>query len=231
MNALAIQQQDVIAYDFHGGSIRAIEIGGELWFVANDVADAIGYADAADSVYKITTRNSQEFEGCKGVAKLSTPGGLQEFTTFNEFGLYSFCMLARTDKATEFRIFARNIIANWRKGQYQNHQPMSIEDAVIIAMQGLKEIREQQSQQQQEIRRLAVVVDNEIWLTEHQKAEIQNIVKWRVGWLKREGYAATFQGIYSALKTHFDVPKYDKIPRKSYDHAISFVRGWYPPRR
>lgn len=109
--------------------------------------------------------------------------------------------------------------------------PIEVEDAVIIAMKGLKEIKARQAQQEQQIQRLAVVVDNEVWLTDHQKAEIQGAVKWRVAWLKREGYEATFQALYSALKTHFNVPKYDKIKRKDFDHALAFVKGWYPPRR
>lgn len=109
--------------------------------------------------------------------------------------------------------------------------PIEVEDAVIIAMKGLKEIKARQAQQEQQIQRLAVVVDNEVWLTDHQKAEIQGAVKWRIAWLKREGYEATFQALYSALKTHFNVPKYDKIKRKDFDHALAFVKGWYPPRR
>lgn len=233
MSNLATQQtgNNVINHTFHDASIRAVQQQGELWFVARDIAEAIGYSDPSVAVSRLLSRNLDEFEGCKGVTKLETPGGIQNFVTLNEFGLYSFCMLSRTDRAIEFRKFARQLISNWRKGRYQSQQPMSIEDAVIVAMQGLKEIKAQQAQQKQEIHRLSVVVDNEVWLTEHQKAEIQSAVKWRVGWLKREGYAASFQAIYSALKTHFGVAKYDKIPRKDYEHALNFVRGWYPPRR
>lgn len=116
--------------------------------------------------------------------------------------------------------------------------PMSIEDILITALQGMKQIRDEaaqlkiaQSESAQEVRRLAVVVDNEVWLTDNQKAQLQEAVKYRCGWLKRQGYQASFQAMYSALKTHFTVPKYDKIKRKDFDHAMDYIRGWYPPKR
>jgi hypothetical protein len=78
--------------------------------------------------------------------------------------------------------------------------------------------------------RLKLVVDNEIWVTDHQKAKIQEAVKRRVGHLMKKGYDAHFQSIFSSLKTFFTVPKYDKILRKDFDEAISFIEGWYPKK-
>lgn len=45
------------------GSIRTINIDGKPWFVANDIAKALGYSNARDAVSK----------HCKGVAKRDTP--------------------------------------------------------------------------------------------------------------------------------------------------------------
>ena len=64
-------------YSFEGSSIRALEIGGEPWFVGKDVAEALGYANTSDA---ITTH-------CKGVAKrypLQTQGGKQEVRVISE---------------------------------------------------------------------------------------------------------------------------------------------------
>lgn len=92
-------------------------------------------------------------------------------------------------------------------------------------------IEKQQAEQDQKYSELKLVVDNEVWLTENQKAEIQEKVKNRCGVLQNMGYPSSFQGIYSALKTHFSVTKYDKIPRKDFEKAIDFIRGWYPKKR
>lgn len=83
-----------------------------------------------------------------------------------------------------------------------------------------------------EVTALKQVVDNEVWITESQRGRIRDAVNLRVSQLMKNGYMnAHFQGIYSALKTHFGVSKYDKIPRKDFDIAMDIIRGWYPKRR
>ena len=50
--------------------------------VANDVAAVLGYADPATTVYrKVKDKN-------KGVAKMTTPGGMQSVTVLEEAGIY-----------------------------------------------------------------------------------------------------------------------------------------------
>lgn len=111
-------------------------------------------------------------------------------------------------------------------------QPISIEDAVIHSMNELKQIKEHQQQTDEELNKMKRLVDNEVWLTEQNKEAVQRKVKRRVFELKEEGYDnASYQGIYGALKRHFGVAKYDKIPRKYYQNAMRFIAGWYPPER
>lgn len=67
------------------GNIRTLVVDDEIWFVASDVAKALGYRDAATM-----TRSLDEDE--KGYALLRTPGGEQQALTVNEYGLYRACM-------------------------------------------------------------------------------------------------------------------------------------------
>ncbi|HGF6578451.1 TPA: ORF6C domain-containing protein [Bacillus cereus] len=111
-------------------------------------------------------------------------------------------------------------------------QPISIEDAVIHSMTELKQLKLRQDQAEEEMNKVKHLVDNEIWLTEQNKEAVQRKVKRRVFELKEEGYDnASYQGIYGALKRHFGVAKYDKIPRKYYQNAMRFIAGWYPSER
>ncbi len=111
-------------------------------------------------------------------------------------------------------------------------QPISIEDAVIHSMKELKQIKEHQLQTDEEISKVKHLVDNEVWLTEQNKEALSRKVKRRVFELKDEGYSnASYQAVYGALKKHFGVAKYDKIPRKYYQNAMKFISGWYPPER
>ncbi|QWH10320.1 Rha family transcriptional regulator [Bacillus mycoides] len=111
-------------------------------------------------------------------------------------------------------------------------QPISIEDAVIHSMTELKQLKTRQDHTDEELSKVKHLVDNEVWLTEQNKEAVQRKVKRRVFELKEEGYGnASYQGIYGALKRHFGVAKYDKIPRKYYQNAMRFIAGWYPPER
>lgn len=115
--------------------------------------------------------------------------------------------------------------------------PTSYEDIMIFALQSQKELKaelaalkQDKQEQHNEIRKLSLVVDNEIHLNDHQLAEVQEAVKARVAYLLTQGYEKHYQSIYSALKTHFTVPKYDKIKRNDFDRAMDFIKGWYPKK-
>lgn len=116
--------------------------------------------------------------------------------------------------------------------QKLQQQPKSVEDAIIHSMTELKQMKSRQDHTEEEMNKMKLLVDNELWLTEQHKGAVQRKVKQRVFELKKEGYDnASYQGIYGALKRHFGVAKYDKIPRKYYQNAMRFIAGWYPPER
>lgn len=71
------------------GSIRTVTVDGEPWFVAKDVANALGYQNGRDAI-----KNHVDDED-KGVAKHDTPGGTQEMTIINESGLYSLVLSSK----------------------------------------------------------------------------------------------------------------------------------------
>ena len=79
------------------GSIRTVDLNGAPWLVGKDVAQALGYSDTAKAV-----RVHVDDED-KGVADLSTPGGIQSFTIINESGLYSLVLSSKLPTAKKFR--------------------------------------------------------------------------------------------------------------------------------
>ena len=91
MNALQIFENPEF------GSIRTVELDGTPWLVGKDVAQALGYSDTAKAV-----RVHVDDED-KGVADLSTPGGIQSFTIINESGLYSLVLASKLPTAKKFR--------------------------------------------------------------------------------------------------------------------------------
>lgn len=79
------------------GSVRAITIDGEPWFIGKDVAEALGYKYTADALKKHIEDED------KGVGVLPTPGGKQKTTIINESGLYSLILSSKLPSAKKFK--------------------------------------------------------------------------------------------------------------------------------
>ena len=79
------------------GSMRTLEINGEPWFVGKDVAEVLGYKEAAKAIREHVDNED------KGVSVLDTPGGKQTMTIINESGLYSLILSSKLPTAKEFK--------------------------------------------------------------------------------------------------------------------------------
>lgn len=84
------------------GTVRALEIDREPWFVGRDVAVILGYKEPAKAV-----RERVDVDD-KGVSILDTPGGKQEIKIINESGLYSLILSSKLPKAKEFKRWVTN---------------------------------------------------------------------------------------------------------------------------
>lgn len=79
------------------GEIRTLSINGEPWFVAQDIAGALGYGNSRDAVFKHVDADD------KGVAKCDTLGGAQDMTVINESGMYSLILGSKLTNAKKFK--------------------------------------------------------------------------------------------------------------------------------
>lgn len=109
--------------------------------------------------------------------------------------------------------------------------PTTIEDVLLLAIGSMKDMKFEISELKQSNRNLSLIVDNEIWITDHQRADIKEAINQRIGHLKSKFIDAHFQGVYTALNTYFNVPKYDKIKRSDFESAIEFINGWFPKKK
>jgi phage regulator Rha-like protein len=117
------------------------------------------------------------------------------------------------------------------KQAYQVQEvPTSQEDIMIFALQNQKEMKQRLDALEAENRKLTLIVDNNLYLDDHQLAKVQESVRTRIGKLKSKGYDTHFQSLYTALNTFYTVPKYNKILRKDFDEAMEYINGWYPKK-
>lgn len=107
------------------GRLRAMEVDGEPWFVASDVAKALGYGDATHM-----TRRLEDDE--KGLRSLETPGGAQRVSIITEAGLYNAILGSKLPQAWEFkRWVTHEVLPSIRRhGSYAS--PATSDDMVVL---------------------------------------------------------------------------------------------------
>ena len=113
-------------FAFEDHLVRTImDDGGEPWFVAKDVALALGYQwNGFKNIQHIP-------EEWRGVESVSTPSGEQEMLTLSEQGLYFF--VARSDKPAALpfqRWLAGEVLPSLRRTGRYALAPDSLEDAL-----------------------------------------------------------------------------------------------------
>ena len=119
------------------GSIQAVEINGEPWFVAKEVCHVLELKDPNQS-----TRGLDEDE--KGLFTIQTPGGPQKVTHVSEAGFYKLVIRSRSRKAKIFqRWVTHEVIPSIRRhGLYATPQAaeamLADPDAMIATLQALK---------------------------------------------------------------------------------------------
>lgn len=105
------------------GSVRAVSVNDEPYFVGKDVAEILGYANPQRAI-----RNYVDEED-KGVTKSVTPGGKQDIVIINESGLYSLILSSKLPKAKEFKrwVTAEVLPAIRKTGGYVNDTAQFVE--------------------------------------------------------------------------------------------------------
>lgn len=106
----------LLSYQFEENPVRIVMVAGDPWFVANDVARALGYTRQQEMV-----RNLDEDE--KGVHNVHSLGGAQEMNIISESGLYAAVLKSRKEEAKRFRKWVTGeVLPSLRKtGRYQMH--------------------------------------------------------------------------------------------------------------
>ena len=106
----------LISYSFDEQPVRVVVIAGEPWFVATDLAKALGYTHTPHMVRQLD-------EDEKGVHILDTLRGPQELSIISESGMYAAIFKSRREEAQRFRKWVTaDVLPELRKtGRYVLH--------------------------------------------------------------------------------------------------------------
>lgn len=120
------------------GTIRTIEINGEVWFVGKDVAGILGYADTFGALKKHV--DEEDKQNCQSNS-FESPRGL---TIINESGLYSLVLSSKLPTAKAFKRWVTSEVlpAIRKHGAYMTPQTLGEAlknpDTLIEILQRLK---------------------------------------------------------------------------------------------
>lgn len=88
---------EIILFDFKGKNVRVVkDKNNDPWFVGKDVCKVLDINYYRDALSKLDKDE-------RGSVSLDTLGGLQEFITINEPGLYTLILRSNKPKAKEFK--------------------------------------------------------------------------------------------------------------------------------
>lgn len=92
--------------------------GDEPYMTAEQLGECLGYSHPRENINKLVSRNkylrNEEFSA---EVKMTSPrGDTQNTRIFTEDGIYEITMLAKTEKAKEFRTWVRKILKSLRRG-------------------------------------------------------------------------------------------------------------------
>ena len=149
-------KNEIKLFNFEGHKVRTVIIDGEVWFVARDVAETLGYKDTINAIK----------QHCKRVAKhhLPTTSGMQAFSVIPEPDVYRLIMRSKLPSAEKFEewVFGDVLPTIRKTGKYetapQYYIPKDYAEALQLAATQAKQITEQQVQiehQGEEIKKAA----------------------------------------------------------------------------
>lgn len=133
-------KNQLIPFSYEGNTIRTLSVDDGPWFVAADIAKALGYASAKDFVRGVDEED-------KGRHNLPTPSGDQSVTIISEGGLYTALVKSRTERTRPFRRWVTHEVlpAIRRHGGYLTpakvEEVLSDPDTIILLATQLKDER------------------------------------------------------------------------------------------
>lgn len=200
-------------FNFHGQEVRTLTIDNEPWFVGKDVADILGYSKARNAIALHVDEEDALKQG------IPTSGGTQDMLIINESGLYSLILSSKLLQAKEFKRWVTSEVLPAIRKQGGFIREDLDEDAFIALFTGQKKLREQ-----------PIHPSYAQSLLKKRKARVVACL----GGIDSPAYAdkvfsqSVFRQAEIDFKDHFNISRYDLLPKKHADAALAYWMTWEP---
>jgi anti-repressor protein len=193
------------------GTVRALTIDSEPWFVASDIAKALGYRMASDM-----TRRLDEDE--KGTRSMRTPSGEQDMTIITEAGMYSAILGSKLPEAKAFKRWVTHDVLPSIRAHGMYATPQTVEqmlndpDTMIATLKALKAERQ---------RTQALIEDNARLLPKATmydvaiEAEGTMTITEAARYLSQRDKSITRKRLFALLRADCLICKQDNAPTKT----------------
>ena len=215
-------------FNFHGQEVRTVMFDDEPWFVGKDIAEILGYVNSRDALAKHVDEDD------KLTSQIATAGQMRNQTVINESGLYSLILSSKLPQAKEFKRWVTSEVLPAIRKQGGFIREDLDEDAFIALFTGQKKLREQQ----------ATMLEDIDYLKSEQPIHpsyAQSLLKKRkarvvacLGGIDSPAYAdkifaqSVFRQAEIDFKDHFNISRYDLLPKKFADAALAYWMTWEP---
>ena len=215
-------------FNFHGQEVRTLTIDDEPWFVGKDVVDILGYQNGSRDI------NRHVDEDDRVIHQFINSGQNRDMIIINESGLYSLILSSKLPQAKEFKRWVTSEVLPAIRKQGGFIREDLDEDAFIALFTGQKKLREQQTSMLEDID----------YLKSEQPIHpsyAQSLLKKRkarvvacLGGIDSPAYAdkifaqSVFRQAEIDFKDHFNISRYDLLPKKHADAALSYWMTWEP---
>lgn len=224
-------------FNFNGQKVRTLTINNEPYFVGKDVADVLGYERPTKAIQDHIDDED------KDVAPIQDSIGRKQNTPIiNESGVYDLIFVAAKqstnpeikEKAQKFKRWVTSeVLPQIRKqGAYV---PENLSDEAFIALfTGQKKLKQKQLELAQDVDYLKneqpIHPSFAQALLKKRKARV---VMW-LGGMDSPAYGdkvfaqSVFREAEMDFKAHFNVSRYDMLPKKFEDAALAYWMTWEP---
>lgn len=217
------------------GEIRTVVVDGEPWFVGKDVAAILGYGKGSS---KNNAVSDHVDEDDKGVTKLDTPGGKQNFVIVNESGVYSLIFGSKLESAKKFKRWVTSeVLPSIRKtGSYGYAQlPQTTDGKIALLAQGHVELKAEIDSVKADLEQFK----NDMPILGVEETKITDAVKKKgvecLGGKTSNAYndkslrGKLYSDMHRQIRREFGVSTYKAIKRNQTDTAIAIIQGYVPP--
>ena len=215
-------------FNFHGQEVRTVMFDDEPWFVGKDIAEILGYVNSRDALAKHVDEDD------KLTSQIATAGQMRNQTVINESGLYSLILSSKLPQAKEFKRWVTSEVLPAIRKQGGFIREDLDEDAFIALFTGQKKLREQQATMLQDIDYLKseqpIHPSYAKSLLKKRKARVVACL----GGIDSPAYAdktfaqSVFRQAEIDFKDHFNISRYDLLPKKFAEAALAYWMTWEP---